>query len=278
MPGFLPYSIAAALYAGLAYIFWRANWARPEVFPKPRPEWAVYARYAVLLPLALHAWLLIAHAWGEASLIIGVGTALSGIVWLALLIYALSSLRHPVDALHAVILPVAAVAVLLPLIIPDKPVALAPSPLFLAHIAVAFLAYALFTIAALHAGMMALLEKRLHDHNGAGTLPNLPPLLTLERLLFRIIAIGFILLTLALLSGMLFSEQLFGKPFSFGHFTQHKTVFAILSWLIYAGLLLGRRVYGWRGNTAIGWSLTGFAMLVLAYIGSKIVLSILLGR
>lgn len=278
MTGFLPHSIASLLYAALAYVFWRANWTRQGATSRPASSWLAYARYAVLLPLALHAWLLIAHAWGDATLTIGIGTALSGIVWLALLIYALSSLRHPVDALQAVILPVAAIAVLLPLGIADKPVALAPSPLFLAHIAVAFLAYALFTIAALHAGTMAILEKRLHDHSHAPDLPYLPPLLTLERLLFRIIAIGFILLTLALLSGMLFSEQLFGKPFSFGHFTQHKTVFAILSWIIYAGLLWGRKIYGWRGRTAIWWSLTGFAMLVLAYIGSKIVLGLLLGR
>lgn len=276
MPGFLPHSLAAALYAALALVFWRANWTPQGA--TIRSHWIAYARYAVLIPLALHAWLLVSNASGNATLTIGIGTALSGIVWLALAVYALSSLRHPVDALQAVMLPVAAIAVLLPLIVADKPVQLALSPLFLAHIAVAFLAYALFTIAALHAGMMALLEKRLHDHISARVFPNLPPLLTLERLLFRIIAIGFILLTLALASGMLFSEQLFGKPFSFGHFTQHKTVFAILSWLIYAGLLLGRRIYGWRGRTAIWWSLTGFAMLVLAYIGSKIVLGLLLGR
>ena len=126
--------------------------------------------------------------------------------------------------------------------------------------------------------MMALLEKRLHEHDANRSLPNLPPLLTLEHLLFRIIGIGFVLLTLALASGILFSEQLFGKPFSFVHFTQHKTVFALLSWLIYAGLLIGRKVYGWRGRIAIRWSLTGFAMLILAYVGSKIVLQLLLGR
>lgn len=276
MLGPLPYSLAAFLYATLGYVFWRANWARQP--STSAASWRGTARVAILVPLTLHIWLLITASWGAGMLAIGVGNALSGIVWLALAVYALSSLRQPADALYAVILPVAAIAVLLPLVMPGRPVQLAVSPLLLAHIAVAFLAYALFTIAALHAGMMALLEKRLHEHALNRSLPNLPPLLTLEDLLFRIIGIGFVLLTLALASGILFSEQLFGKPFSFAHFTQHKTVFALLSWLIYAGLLMGRKVYGWRGRTAIRWSLTGFAMLILAYVGSKIVLQLLLGR
>ena len=276
MLGPLSYSLAAFLYATLGYVFWRANWARQP--SAGAASWLGAARFAILIPLVLHVWLLIANSWEAGMLAIGVGNALSGIAWLALAVYALSSLRQPADALYAVILPVAAIAVLLPLVMPGRPVQLAVSPLLLSHIAVAFLAYALFTIAALHAGMMALLEKRLHEHAINRSLPNLPPLLTLEHLLFRIIGIGFVLLTLALASGILFSEQLFGKPFSFAHFTQHKTVFALLSWLIYAGLLMGRKVYGWRGRTAIRWSLTGFAMLVLAYVGSKIVLQLLLGR
>ena len=275
MPGPLPYSIAALLYAALAFAFWRANWA--GVNTARAKSWQTWARVAILVPLALHAWLLFADNWGGHEIAIGVGQALSAIAWLALAIYALSSLRQPVDALNAVILPVAALAVLLPLILPQRPVQLTSSPLLLAHLAMAFLAYALFTIAALHAGVMAFLEKRLHTHAMDASVAQLPPLLTLEKLLFNIIGIGFVLLTLALVSGILFSEQVFGKPFSFAYFTQHKTVFALLSWLIYAGLLLGRYLYGWRGRTAITWSLTGFAMLVLAYLGSKIALQ-LMGR
>ncbi|MEK6663823.1 MAG: cytochrome c biogenesis protein CcsA [Pseudomonadota bacterium] len=275
MPGPLPYSITALLYAALAFAFWRANWAGGNT--ASGTGWQTWARVAILIPLGLHAWLLVTGNWGAHEISIGVGQALSAIAWLALTIYALSSLRQPVDALTAVILPVAALAVLLPLILPERPVQLTTTPLLLAHLAMAFLAYALFTIAALHAGVMSLLEKRLHAHAVHSAVAKFPPLLTLEKLLFTIIGIGFVLLTLALVSGILFSEQVFGKPFSFAYFTQHKTVFALLSWLIYAGLLLGRQIYGWRGRTAIAWSLTGFAMLVLAYLGSKVALQ-LLGR
>lgn len=275
MLGPLSYSITALLYAVLAFAFWRARWARADT--ASGSSWQTGARVAILIPLGMHAWLLFADSWGAHEISIGIGHALSAIAWLALAIYAVSSLRQPVDALNAVILPVAALAVLLPLILPERPVHLTTTPLLLAHLAMAFFAYALFTIAALHAGVMALLEKRLHTHDIHSTASTLPPLLTLEKLLFNIIGIGFVLLTLTLASGILFSEQVFGKPFSFAYFTQHKTVFALLSWLIYAGLLLGRNIYGWRGRTAITWSLLGFAMLVLAYLGSKVALQ-LLGR
>lgn len=275
MPGTLPYSITALLYTALAVAFWRANWAGETRETDLR--WQTWARVAILIPLALHAWLLVSASWGTQAIAIGFGQALSAIAWLALVIYALSSLRQSVDVLNAVMLPFAALAVLLPLILPGNPVQLTTTPLLMAHLALAFLAYALFAIGALHAGVMAILEKRLHAHAASSSVAKFPPLLTLEKLLFNIIGIGFVLLTLALGSGILFSEQVFGKPFSFTYFTQHKTVFALLSWLIYAGLLVGRQIYGWRGRTAIAWSLTGFVMLVLAYLGSKLVLQ-LLGR
>ena len=275
MPTLFPHLLTTALYAVLAYVFWRANWAQQTASASP---WLPKARVAVLIPLSFHAWLLVAGSWAAGMLSIGLGDILSAIVWLTLAVYALSSLRQPLDALQALILPIAALAVLLPMWLPMQTLHLSVSPLFLAHIALSLLAYALFTIAALHAGMMALFEKRLHTHTMNRALSNLPPLLTLERLLFNIIGIGFVLLTLALASGILFSEQVFGKPFSFTHFTQHKTVFALLSWLTYGGLLVGRKRYGWRGRTAITWSLTGFVMLILAYIGSKVVLQLLLGK
>jgi ABC-type uncharacterized transport system permease subunit len=96
----------------------------------------------------------------------------------------------------------------------------------------------------------------------------------MEKLLFRVIAIGFGLLTLTLVSGVLFSEELFHQPMRF----THKNVFAVLSWLIFGGLLLGRYQHGWRGRTAIRWTLGGFVLLLLAYVGSKFILQILLHR
>ncbi len=135
-------------------------------------------------------------------------------------------------------------------------------------------AYSLFTIASLHVLLMALLERRLHHRTLPQALRGLPPLLAMETLLFRIIWAGFILLTLTIASGVVFSEELFGRAAKLNH----KTVFGVLSWIVFALLLGGRFVYGWRGRVAVRWTLAGFLMLVLAYIGSKFVLEVILGR
>src|SRR6185436_1151122 len=108
---------------------------------------------------------------------------------------------------------------------------------------------------------------------GAGLIA-LPPLLTLEQLLFRLIGAAFVLLTLTLATGIAYSETLFGRALRF----DHKTVFAVLSWLTFGGLLAGRWLHGWRGRTALRWTLTGFVLLILAYVGSRFVLEVILGR
>src|SRR5690606_20839392 len=105
-------------------------------------------------------------------------------------------------------------------------------------------------------------------------LASLPPLLAMEALLFRLILIAFLLLTLALVSGIAFSETLFGKALTF----DHKTLFSLISWGIFAALLVGRYFYGWRGRIALRWTLAGFGTLLLAYLGSRFVLEVILGR
>jgi len=117
-------------------------------------------------------------------------------------------------------------------------------------------------------------EKWLHRGVLPPFLRTLPPLMEMEALLFRILLAAFVLLTLTVVSGVFFSEQLFGKPLQFNH----KTVFGILSWFVFGGLLVGHYWRGWRGRTAVNWTLTGFTMLLLAYIGSKVVLELILKR
>ena len=129
-------------------------------------------------------------------------------------------------------------------------------------------------VAALQALVLMALEKRLHRGLPDPGPDSLPPLLTLERSLFRLVTAGYALLTLTVMSGALFSEQIFGKPLTFNH----KTVFSLLSWMVFGGLLYGRHRYGWRGRTALKWILAGSALLLLAYFGSKFVLEVVLGR
>ncbi|MCL4469636.1 MAG: cytochrome C assembly family protein [Sulfuricella sp.] len=264
------------LYSALGLLLWRSVWrpAGPEIAQHPAATSAV-GRLAVLAPLTLHGGLLYLSLFSGTHLNLGVGNVVSAIAWLTVLIYWLASFRYNMEGLQTLVLPGAALCLLLPLAFPEAhTITHTESPLFKSHLLISLLAYSLFTIAALHALLMALAERRLHGHALSRILGKLPPLLAMESLLFRIITVGFVLLTLSILSGVMFSEELFGKPLQFSH----KSLFALLSWCIYAALLGGRKIYGWRGRTATRWTLAGFAMLLLAYIGSKFVLEVILQR
>lgn len=277
MASILLHLVNALLYGGAAAYYWQTRW-RPATVPAAAEEYgesAVWEHAIILVPLALHTWLLYTAMFEPEGLFLGVGTALSAIAWLSMLIYWVASVVYRQEGLQTLILPVAAVAVLLPLLFPaTRPLAHTEVPAFKFHLVLSMLAYSLFTIASLQVVLMALVERRLHGGGLSRSLRWLPPLLTMETLLFRIIGAGFVLLTLVLISGIFFSEEVFGKPMSFSH----KTIFAWLSWGIFAALLAGRSIYGWRGRVAVRWTLAGFLALVLAYLGSKFVLEVLLGR
>ena len=132
----------------------------------------------------------------------------------------------------------------------------------------------MFLVAAVQALVLMGLEKRLRRRLPEPESVAAPPLLTLERFLFRLVTVGFLLLTLTLASGMLFTEQLFGKPLVWNH----KSVFSVLGWLTFGALLVGRWRYGWRGRIALRWIIAGTVFVFLAYLGSKFVLEVLLGR
>lgn len=274
MPAILPYLVNALLYGGLGYHFWRTRWAHAGAVQAHSVPSAV-EHYAMLVPLGLHTALLARSMFGGQGLYLGVGDAVSAILWLTVLIYWIGNFHYRLEGLQALVMPVAAVASLLPAVLPSlKPL---PNTEFLAfkfHLLISMLAYSLFTIASLHVLLMALLERRLHDGTLPQVLQRLPPLLAMESVLFRVIWAGFVLLTLTLLSGVVFSEELFGKPAQL----THKTVFGVLSWIIFAALLAGRHIHGWRGRVAVRWTLAGFLTLVLAYLGSKFVVEVLLGR
>mgnify|MGYP001576639778 FL=1 len=275
MSEILPYLINALLYAALAYYLWRTRWTPAGTAPAASASFNVIEHYAVLVPLGLHTVLLARAAFAHDGLHLGVGNAVSAILWLTVLIYWLGNFFYRLDGLQTLVLPIAAAAALLPAVFPSvKPLPNTDFVVFKIHLLIALLAYSLFTIASLHVLLMALLERRLHDGALPQALRQLPPLLTMETLLFRIIWAGFILLTATLASGVVFSEELFGRAASFNH----KTLFGVLSWIIFAALLGGRQLYGWRGRVAVRWTLTGFLMLVLAYLGSKFVLEVILGR
>jgi ABC-type uncharacterized transport system permease subunit len=233
------------------------------------------ARWLVPAAIALHAWVAWQDIMKPDGLDLSMQNALSAVAGLVAAIAWVSGLLRTLPVVGTVVLPVAAIAGLLPAFIENPHrFSYAGEPWAPLHVAVALVAYALFLVAALQALVLMGLEKRLHRRLPDPEADALPPLLTLERFLFRLVTVGFVLLTVTLASGMLFSEQIFGKPVVFNH----KSVFSVLGWLTFGALLWGRHRYGWRGRVALRWILAGTAFVFLAYLGSKFVLEVLLGR
>ncbi|MDB5796742.1 MAG: putative cytochrome c assembly protein [Paucimonas sp.] len=235
-----------------------------------------------LLGWCLHAVALWAEALPGGGLRLGFATVLSATLWISVAAWWLENRNMTLDGLRVLVLPCAAVATVLPALFPGTVVPLQGKPVvFSWHIAVAVLAYSTLTIAAFHAVLMAVQESRLHRRGAppmqgwfSAAIEKLPALLTMEKLLFRLIGFGFALLTLTVLSGIVFSEQLFGQVFRI----DHKTVFTLMSWVLFGALLAGRHWRGWRGKTALSFTLSGFATLLLAYVGSRFVLEVVLHR
>ena len=275
MPDLLLYFSTAGLWLALAGLAWRA--ARPAVAAGPAqgPDVRI-ENLLVPVALVLHAMLLHRGIVVSEGLNLGVANAVSLLVWLTALIYWLASLAYPgLSGMQGLMAPVALAAVLLQAVVPARHiVTYTAEPLFTLHFAIAMLAYALVIVATVHALVMLAEEKWLHRGVMPPFIRALPPLLEMEALLFRILLAAFILLTLTVLSGVFFSELLFNKPLTF----THKNVFAILSWLIFGALLAGHHLRGWRGRKAVRWTLAGFFMLLLAYVGSKFVFEIVLQR
>ena len=275
----LTYLAAFMLYILIGWYFWRNTW-KPLPADMNGREFTTDNRihYVMLVPLVLHAITLYQSMFIGEGLSFGLGNAISAIVWLTAFIYWFSGFFNRLQGLQTLVAPIAAaaaIAILLPLVFPSlRPLENTELPAFKAHLLVAMMAYSLLAIAALHALLMTVVERHLHHPVAHSVFTNLPPLLVMEKLLFRIIWAGFVLLTLTLVSGIVFSKEVFGQPLTFSH----KTLFGFISWSVFAALLIGRQLYGWRGRIAIRWTLTGFGTLLLAYIGSKFVLEIILNR
>ena len=266
MSDLLPFLICAAAYAAQAVVFW------PGRITSQRPG---YWRLVPLVPFMLHTALLADASLGGGGVHLGFAIMLSAIAALSVLVYGVASWRYSLGGMQGVVLAMAAGAVLLQGVMGGGQfIPHSDNPAFRAHLLMSMTAYSLFLMAALHAVFLAVAERALHKPAQKTAPVGMLPLLTIEALLFRLLEIGFAVLTLTLLTGIIFSKQTFGQHLPF----THMTVFGIASWLIFAVLLLGRHRYGWRGQRAIYGTLIGFAMLLLSYIGAQFVFEILLGR
>lgn len=224
------------------------------------------ASIAHLLSLSLSAW----HNQGIDFSFFHTAAIISLII-VFLLLFA--SLSKPVEKLGIALFPIAALMLALEVLYPSSVKITQDFSLAMnIHILSSIIAFSLLTIAAFQALLLALQNNQLKSHNPGQLMLAFPPLQAMESLLFQMISTGLLFLSFSLLSGFIFIEDLFAQ-----HLV-HKTILSIVAWIIFSCLLLGRKRYGWRGKTAIRWTLYGFTCLLLAYFGSKLVLELILNK
>ncbi len=222
-----------------------------------------------LAGFAAHSALLVG-IFTDTGLHLGFFNSLALFAWVITALFMLGRLRWPLHSLGVLVYPIAGICALGYAINAhvDQPASDTLSPLLQAHILCSVFAYSLLILAALQAIVLAVQDHQIHHHKPGGFVRSLPPLQTMERLMFRIIGVGFTLLTLALLTGFAVVD----------HWFTHKIIFSLIAWLIFATLLLGRWHAGWRGRQAIRLVLSGSGFLILAFFGSKLVLELILGN
>lgn len=230
---------------------------------------------------ALVAAALLAHGVGTFAQLVtpegynfGIFKISSLFFWVTNLLILGSSLRKPLHNLFLITLPLTIIALLFSLYIQDNYTNLTtdlPADVAI-HIFISILAYSTMMAATVQTLLLAFQNYQLRHKHPAGLVRLLPPLQTMETLLFELLWVGQILLTLVIISGLFHINDIAAQHLA------HKIVFTVVAWIIYAILLWGRHSLGWRGNSAIRWSLAGFASLVLAYLGTQLVLQLVLGE
>ncbi|MBT5287277.1 cytochrome c biogenesis protein CcsA [uncultured Candidatus Thioglobus sp.] len=209
--------------------------------------------------------------WSDelSGVVFGLANSASFVAWLIAILLFLSSISKPVHVLGILVYPLTAITLIFSISFPDTTTKVIPMSLA-SHVFLSITAYALLALAVCQSVLLKIQEQHLHARKINGFINKLPPLQTMERLLFQSLRIGFYLLTLSLATGFIFIDDLFAQHLI------HKTVLSLVAWIIFAVLIFGRQLFGWRGKQAITAIQVGFAILVLAYFGSKFVLERLL--
>ena len=263
----------ASMLAALAAVTYLAAGLRIARYlahpPAERPARDTFACITVGCGIVLHA----ASIWPMLTLWSGPNPDLPATISLAGLattaVFGIALIWRIDHVVGALVLPLAAIAPLVPVVWPGH--AIPPSAASAhTHAAISILTWAVLSLAALQALILAWQEHRLHTRRPGGALRTLASLDTQERWLFRLVGVGFFLLSLSLASGFMFVQDMLAQHLA------HKTVLSCIAWAIFGALLWGRRRHGWRGQTAVRWCLGGFVVLALAYFGSRWILEVLL--
>jgi ABC-type uncharacterized transport system permease subunit len=224
-----------------------------------------------LIALALHGLVLYESMATTQGLNLGIFNAASLVMWVIILLIILTLMSNPLENLTIILFPLAALTIGAQTYFYTEEIIAIHLGMQL-HVVSSILAYSLLSISAFQSLFLAIQDYQLHHKHPGWIIRALPPLQVMEILLFRVITIGVFFLSLSLVTGTVFLENIFAQ-----HLV-HKTVLSIIAWWIFAILLWGHWHYGWRGRTAIRWNLIGFFTLMLAYFGSKLVLELILKR
>ena len=267
----LPFSAVILYFASSALLFFRLKQTEKQ---PAATSGSITKKNIVLIGLAglvLHCFALYGSVISPLGINLGFYNAMSLVGAFIVLFTLTAAWRYPVEILAVVLLPIASVTIVLDSICTSTHL-LAPnsSNALIFHILTSIIAYSILALAALQAILLSVQNRFLHAHQPGGFIKMMPPLRNMEVLLFEVIVIGFIALTISLGSGLIFLENMFAQQLA------HKTILSILAWFVFLTLLIGHWKLGWRGRTAIRWTLGGFISLMLAYFGSKFVLEVLL--
>lgn len=258
--------LAALAYSGAAARQWAA-------FRSPGRRPVAPGLIIGALGLVLHTVTVTAQVLaGGRILHLDLAYAFSLFLWLAILQFLTSSLFLRIHPLGLILFPLGALMLLAEALAPSgDPLLKDPGqPLLLGHLILSLVAYGTLTLAAGQALLLGCQESQLRRKRIGLLARFLPPMQPMERLLFHLLRVGFGLLTLVIISGALFSEQIFGQPLTFNH----KVVLTLFAWVVFGLLLWGHRRYGWRGRAAVQWTLSGYGLLLLAYFGVRVILEL----
>lgn len=273
-PGPSPKPMPVTFLAPLAALLYLAATGLQLLHISQRRKQVNRAVFALgLVALLCHAIVAWDSVFVEAGINLGF-YKVSAMIFLVINVACVTSLaRRPLQNLLVILFPLSALAVLVSTFAPDT-LALQTdlSGGMLLHIGSSMLAYAVLTLAAVQSAVLALQDHQLKNRHTRGIVQILPPLQLMETMLFELLWIGVVLLSIAIASGFVFVDDIFAQSLV------HKTILTIIAWILFSVLLWGHYQLGWRSQTAVRLTLAGFALLMLAFFGSKMVLELVLHR
>ncbi len=235
---------------------------------KPKDNKITISYIAASIGAAFHIGYALKFSFVEHALNVSLSSMMVLMSGMIMAIFLLGGLIMPIRRLGILMFPSTVISLIFAYLWGDQMALLDDKSLaFGAHIVISMLAYCLLAIASIQALLYIYQERQIKNRTNPAMLMALPPLQTMELLLFRLVGVGFFVLSLTLISGAVFSQQIFGHAFVF----KHHTFLALLGWVVFAILLFKRVKHGLRGSQAVIWTIGGFLLIQLGYFGTKIV-------